>query len=222
MIVPVYDREHLIAEALTSVLAQSLSTLDVIVVDDGSTDATPDVVRGFGDAVRYVRQDHAGISAARNRGLAAACGRVVAFLDSDDVWVDGMLASAVRHLEAGSEQAAVHGRAEIIRLPDAGDHRPRFREDAEPLYRPLLGSMVFRRECFERVGDFDEAMQRSEDLDWLNRAAELGIVPARIDELWLRYRVHASNITNDIPATTSSMVASVKLALDRRRGAQKP
>jgi hypothetical protein len=82
--------------------------------------------------------------------------------------------------------------------------------------------MVFRRECFERVGDFDEAMQRSEDLDWLNRAAELGIVPARIDELWLRYRVHASNITNDIPATTSSMVASVKLALDRRRGAQKP
>jgi hypothetical protein len=82
--------------------------------------------------------------------------------------------------------------------------------------------MVFRRECFDRVGAFDVTMDRSEDIDWLARAEEIGIETTKLDKLWLRYRVHASNITNDIPATTSSIVTSVKRALDRRRAARRP
>ena len=157
------------------------------------------------------------MAVARNRGLEQATGRWITFLDSDDVWTDGMLANAIAELHADPERWIVHGRTEIVRMPDAGEHRARFREDAEPCHRLLLGSMVFKRECFERVGAFDATMQRSEDIDWLSRAAEVGLVPTKIDEVWLRYRIHATNITNDIPATTASIVGSVKRALDRRR-----
>ena len=80
---------------------------------------------------------------------------------------------------------------------------------------------MIRRECFDRVGPFDATLQRSEDLDWLARAEELGIRPTRIDDVWLRYRVHAANVTNDVSATASSMVAHVKRALDRRRSERK-
>lgn len=217
MILPVYDRERFIGDALASIVAQRYPTLEIVVVDDGSLDTTPDIVRNFGPGIRYVRQVHAGVAVARNRGLEQASGRWITFLDSDDVWTDGMLANAIAELHADPERWIVHGRTEIVRMPDAGEHRARFREDAEPCHRLLLGSMVFKRECFECVGSFDASMQRSEDIDWLSRAAEVGLVPTKIDEVWLRYRIHATNITNDIPATTASIVGSVKRALDRRR-----
>lgn len=222
VILPVYDREHLIGEALASVVAQRYPALEIVVVDDGSTDATADVVRSFDAPIRYVRQGHAGVAAARNRGLEEATGRWITFLDSDDLWLEGVLASAVTHLRTRSRPWIVHGRTEVVRLPDAGSHRARFRDDEAPVHRLLLGSMVFRRECFDRVGAFDVTMDRSEDIDWLARAEEIGIETTKLDELWLRYRVHASNITNDIPATTSSIVTSVKRALDRRRAARRP
>jgi glycosyltransferase involved in cell wall biosynthesis len=221
VIVPVRDRQHLVGDALASIVAQRCAPIEIVVVDDGSTDGTPDVVRRFGTDVKYVRQEAAGVAVARNRGLAESSGERIAFLDSDDVWLAGAMNSAILHLRQRPEAAIVHGRTEIVRLPDAAEHRLRFREGEAPEHRPLLGSMLFRRNCFERVGAFDPSLEGSEDLDWLARAAEVGIEPARIDEVWLRYRVHATNITNDIQATTSSMVESVKRRLDRRRAGSK-
>jgi len=218
VVMPVFDRERLVAEALRSIVAQRHDALEIVVVDDGSSDATPEVVRAFDGPIRYVHQAHAGVAAARNRGLDEARGRWITFLDSDDVWLDGMLASALRHLTTPPNSPIVHGRAQIVRMSDAGGHRPRFRADTAALHRPLLGSMVFDRSCFEKVGRFDAALKRSEDIDWFARAEELGVEAQRVDEVWLLYRVHATNVTNDIPATTSSIVASVKRALDRRRG----
>jgi glycosyltransferase involved in cell wall biosynthesis len=217
VIVPVHNRQHLIVDALASILAQRCAPLEIVVVDDGSTDDTRDIVRRFGSDIKYLRQERAGVAVARNRGLAESAGEWIAFLDSDDVWLEGALSSAARHLHRRPEVGLVHGRTQIVRLPDAADHRPRFREDDPPEHRPLLGSMLIRRSCFERVGAFDLRLKRSEDLDWLARAAEAGVEAAKIDEVWLRYRVHATNITNDIEATTSSMVETVKRRLDRRR-----
>jgi glycosyltransferase involved in cell wall biosynthesis len=217
VIVPVHNRQHLIGDALASIVAQGCAPIEIVVVDDGSTDDTAEVVRRFGGGVKYLHQEHAGVAVARNRGLAESVGEWVAFLDSDDIWLEGALSSAARHLRRRPEVGLVHGRTEIVRLPDAAGHRPRFREGDRPEHRPLLGSMLVRRSCFDRVGTFDPRLKRSEDLDWLARATEAGIQAAAIDEVWLRYRVHATNITNDIGATTSSMVETVKRRLDRKR-----
>lgn len=217
VIVPVHDRQHLIGDALASIVAQCCVPIEIVVVDDGSTDDTAEAVKRVGVDVKYVRQARAGVAVARNRGLAESVGEWIAFLDSDDVWLEGALSSAARHLSRRPEVGLVHGLTEIVRLADAAGHRPRFREGDPPEHRPLLGSMLIRRNCFDRVGTFDPRLRRSEDLDWLARAAEAGIQAAKIDEVWLRYRVHATNITNDIGATTSSMVETVKRRLDRRR-----
>jgi glycosyltransferase involved in cell wall biosynthesis len=217
VIVPAFNRQHLIGDALDSILRQRFQPLEIIVVDDGSSDATSAVAASFGESVRCVRQDQAGVSRARNRGLAEANGTWIAFLDSDDVWIDAVLATAIAHLRSEPDCWMVQGLTEIVRMKDAGDRRPRFREGEAPSYRPILGSIVCRRECFELNGEFDETLHASEDLDWLQRASERGMNPARIDALWLRYRVHASNLTNDVEATTSSMAQFLKRHLERGR-----
>lgn len=91
-IVPVYNGELYLREAIDSILAQTYRPLEIIVVDDGSTDATPDVVAGYGDRLRYIRQPNAGPGAARNHGLNLAQGEFIAFLDADDLWHPDKLA----------------------------------------------------------------------------------------------------------------------------------
>src|SRR5437667_12630279 len=100
VVIPCYNGERYLAEAIESVLAQRYEPLEIIVVDDGSTDRSAEVARHFGDAVQYVCQPHAGAAAARNRGVGLATGDLIAFLDADDVWTEGRLARQVQVLEA--------------------------------------------------------------------------------------------------------------------------
>jgi glycosyltransferase involved in cell wall biosynthesis len=102
-IVPVFNGERYLAEALDSVLGQTYRALEVIVVDDGSTDGTPAVVRTFGARVRCVTQPNAGLAAARNRGLAAATAELVAFLDADDLWLPEKIACQMERFRAHPE-----------------------------------------------------------------------------------------------------------------------
>src|SRR5262249_48156267 len=99
VIIPTFDRSAWVGEAIASVLAQTYPHLELIVVDDGSHDATPEVVQAFGPALTYIRQARAGVSAARNRGVAASRGALVAFLDSDDLWLPGKIAAQVALLQ---------------------------------------------------------------------------------------------------------------------------
>jgi glycosyltransferase involved in cell wall biosynthesis len=100
VIVPVFNCERFVAEALQSVLAQDYPNLELVVVDDGSTDATPDVVRSVHPKVRLVCQRNLGPAAARNRGIRESHGEYLAFLDGDDVWLPGKLAAQMAHLQA--------------------------------------------------------------------------------------------------------------------------
>ena len=86
VIIPAYNRVEMIPDTIDSILSCGLDDLEIVVVDDGSTDRTPEVVGAMGSPVRYLRQANAGLASARNTGFAASCGRYVAFLDSDDQW----------------------------------------------------------------------------------------------------------------------------------------
>jgi glycosyltransferase involved in cell wall biosynthesis len=184
VIIPTHNRSRLVAEAIDSVLAQTFRDLEAVVVDDGSTDDTPAVLRGrFGSEsrVRSLRQERTGPAAARNRGIRASSSDLVAFLDSDDLWLAEKLALQVARLDA--EPAAPFCFCD--RVTDARTMRgSRFRakgfagdttlrgmvEKGFPLSTP---SVVIRRSVLDRVGLFDESLAGAEDWDlWIRALAE--------------------------------------------------
>jgi glycosyltransferase involved in cell wall biosynthesis len=180
VIVPTWNRASLLGTAIESVLTQGYRDLEVVIVDDGSVDATESLVRRYQEAdarVRYVAQEHRGISAAMNTGIRESRGRYIARIDSDDQWLPELLETEVAILEARPEIGLVYSKgrwakSDLTPLTDAIGHAPHFPDDT--LRSMLWGdptcniTVVVRRECFDRAGLFDESLKASEDWDmWL-------------------------------------------------------
>jgi glycosyltransferase involved in cell wall biosynthesis len=208
VIVPVHNGEAFLAEALTSVLSQDAGPIEIAVIDDGSTDATPDVVSRFGTDVNYVRQKNAGPSAARNTGLRSTRGDIVGFLDADDLWPAGRVASQLRALTSDDRLGAVVGMTRCL-YPDGRLDEPRFLMQ--------MGCGLFRRSAFDLVGLFDPALRFSEDIDWYTRAREAGLAIQYEQEVVLHYRLHEHNLTRGTDVQALGYLPLVKRSLDRRR-----
>lgn len=219
-IVPVWNGERTLAMALTSIVAQDYAPIEIVVVDDGSTDATAAVARGFGAPVRYAYQDNAGPAAARNAGLRLARGGLVAFLDADDLWTPHKLSRQAAHLAGSSGTGAVVGRIRFVRgvAPEPGPPGPRV-PAGDGWLLPSLGSMLARREVFERVGPIDPDLRAGEDVDWFMRARELGVRIDALDEIVLLYRRHPASLTQDRALVSRGLLSSARKALERRRAA---
>ena len=183
VVIPAYNTERYIRRAIDSVLAQRYRQFECIVVDDGSTDATGEIARSFGSKIRYLRQDNHGASAARNAGLDAATGRYIAFLDSDDYWLDTKLENQVLVMTSNPELVLVSG---LFRwLPrSAGVSATDFTgEEFDPSrvqLLPGLESMVrdpylctptvmVDASAARRIGGFDTTLPSAEDIDFFLR-----------------------------------------------------
>lgn len=191
-IIPTYNRRELVVHAVGTVLAQTFPVEEIIVVDDGSTDGTEAALHAaFGDRIVYVRQANAGVSAARNRGMALARGRYLALLDSDDEWLPEKTARQVEWLQAHPDFGMVLcdvARTDADRRPvDRLERRRLTPEDGwvlkwallEPALAPV--SAMFRREVYARTGGFDESLRTAEDLDFHLRVArdwKIGVIDA--------------------------------------------
>jgi glycosyltransferase involved in cell wall biosynthesis len=191
VIIPTWNRRDLIVRAIDSVLAQTRPVAEVIVVDDGSTDGTGEILaQRYDDRIIYVHQVNAGVSAARNRGLALARGRYLALLDSDDAWLPEKTARQIALLEAdpslGMVLCDVRREDRDGRLIDLFERRRQIPTDGpalrwvlqDPALAPV--SALFRREVYETVGGFDESLRTAEDLDFHLRVAArwpIGVVP---------------------------------------------
>jgi glycosyltransferase involved in cell wall biosynthesis len=196
VVIPTYNRAHLVVDAVASVLAQSHADLELILVDDGSTDDTAVRIAAIRDPrLRYVRAGHEGVSAARNLGVRRAAGDLVAFLDSDDLWLRDKLACEVavlaRHPEVDvvfSDLEKRHGdrvygsfmrqtavfsrRLHGVSYPDGLVLQPREMRLCLLEEVPVKPSaLVVRRAAFDRVGGFDETWTSSEDWEFLLRLA---------------------------------------------------
>jgi glycosyltransferase involved in cell wall biosynthesis len=212
VIVPAYQAEAFLGEALESALGQEGVRVEVIVVDDGSSDRTAEIAASY--PVRLLRQPNRGPAAARNAGLAHASGEFVTILDADDVCPADRVSRQVDHLRAHPELGIVLGLTEIFLTPG---QRPPAHWPLAYTGRPIpavAGSMLARREVFEIVGAFDETLRHSEDIDWLARMKDAGIRAGSIDHVVLRYRIHAANTSRD---TTTNLAALLRVLRDSVR-----
>jgi glycosyltransferase involved in cell wall biosynthesis len=220
VVIPVFNAGHRLREAIASVDRQAYEPIEVIVVDDGSTDDTPALIDQLGTRVRALRQSNAGPAAARNRGLSIARGELYAFLDADDLWPEEKLRLQVDRLVHDPHVDVVLGRVSYV--PEAGlPNRDLPWEDPEErtVTHVHLGSGVYRRSTFERVGLFDETLRFSEDQDWFLRAREQALRICILDEVTLFYRIHEDNMTRAKTHQEMAILRVLKMSLDRRRAA---
>ena len=187
VVIPAFNRAGVLHEAVSSALSQTWRDLEIVVVDDGSTDDTGALMRdrfGADHRVKYIRQEHAGPGAARNRGIRATAGELVAFLDSDDLWLPDKIEAQVRRLDAEPQapfcfcdrvlDARTMSGSRFRAAGFAGDTTLRgIVEKNFPLSTP---SVVIRRAVLDRVGLFDETLLRAQDWDLWIRA--LAVAPA--------------------------------------------
>jgi glycosyltransferase involved in cell wall biosynthesis len=217
VVIPVFNGERFLREAVDSVLAQEYSPLEIIIVDDGSTDGTEALAKSLPEPVRYLRQTNKGPAAARNRGIELAQGNLIAFADADDLWPQGKLELQLPYLIQDSQIDIVLGRIQQVVLSTTSDGQTQSEEFAEPAFSVNLGSAVIRRSVFEQVGLFDETMRYSEDVDWFMRAREAGAAIVTIDAVTLLYRQHEQNMTRGKSAAELNVLQALKRSLDRRR-----
>jgi glycosyltransferase involved in cell wall biosynthesis len=217
VIIPVFNGDRFLREAVQTVLAQNYSPLEIVIVDDGSTDSTASVVKSLGEPVRYLHQTNQGPAAARNRGIEQAQGSLLAFADADDLWPGNKLALQLPYLIEDVAVDIVMGRIQQVLLSETEDGKTQAKEFAEPAFSVNLGSAIIRKSVFERVGLFDETMRYSEDVDWFMRAREAGAAIKTIDAVTLLYRQHEQNMTRGKSASELNVLMALKKSLDRRR-----
>ena len=220
VIIPAYNGEIFLAEGIDSIERQHYAPLEIIVVDDGSTDNTAQIAQSF-NRVRYVYQPNSGGPAkGRNRGLDLAQGEFIAFLDQDDLWPDHKLKTQVTYLANHPHLDMVLGQVQIMRFMEFVDDQPHFEATSEDWANLLLGSGLYRKGVFEKVGRFDETLSISDDLDWIMRARELMVSMVIMEEVTLFYRLHQHNTINNTAARQHDFLMTLKKSLDRRRQGQ--
>lgn len=214
VIIPTWQRAALLGDAVASVRRQSVPVHEIVVVDDGSSDGTRAIATSLGPDVRYAWQENQGPAAARNLGLELASGDVIAFLDSDDLFDDAKLAIQTALLERHPGADMVWGRARnVIFSPADGDLAPA-PQDAVCWQ---LGSMLFRRSLFQRVGGFEPSLRHWEDVDLVIRVREAGLSVVEHPDVVLLRRLHEGSLSWGLQADHEYVVRTMKLRLDRAR-----
>lgn len=205
VVVPAFEAAAYIGDAIESVIRQDWPAVEIIVVDDGSTDGTADVARSLGNGVRVISQPNSGVSAARNAGIAAAAGAFVAFLDADDVWLPDKLSRQLPALIAKTELIFSYGAIEVV--DQAGDGRGEVQSAAADEARSRTLSLrpggfhlsmtgVVRVQSLRDVGGFDTDLSTSADADLALRLLKMGPATPAAGVL-ARYRQHGAQMHRD-------------------------
>ncbi len=212
VVVPAFNCAPFVGAAIDSLLRQSLQPHRIIVVDDGSTDETARVVRGFGELAQLVSQDNAGPGAATTNGMALVDTPFTAFLDADDLWMETKASSQLSRLQADASLDGLFAQGAVSRTG-----RPPF--SGLPI-QPIWGrsSLMIRTSRTRSVGRIvDQPGRRGEMIDWIARAREIGLSLEMMDAVLVVRRVHESSLTHYRGAKDAGYLAVAKAALDRRR-----
>jgi glycosyltransferase involved in cell wall biosynthesis len=226
VVVPTYNRLNFLTKAIESIRDQTYDGYEIIVVDDGSTDGTPDYLATAGNDVKWLRQENKGPAAARNLGAAKASGSYIAFLDSDDVWLPWVLATVHEVILQHKEPSLI-----CVRTMEFEGSMPDIARDELMVesFHDFLGTscgpsyvaggaFLIKRCVFERIGGFDEDMTAGEDVDFFLRAGLESSFVRIVSPIMLAYRRHMTNVS----ASPDTLYFGALQMLQKEFGGQYP
>jgi glycosyltransferase involved in cell wall biosynthesis len=222
VVIPVFNAEPHLTQALDSVATQTHRSIEVLVVDDGSTDGSAEIARRYPDSrVRLVSQPQGGPAAARNHGVVIARGGFLAFLDADDLWEPFKLEVQLDVLRVHPAVAMVFGDAIHVRAaPDA--RVGELVRCGDPMRGHSVGTLLVRAADFHRVGLFDTQWRVGEFVDWYARAMDLGLVEMTLPQVVLKRRLHGDNLGTRDRAARQDYARIIASAVARRRHTATP
>ncbi len=216
-VIPVFNGERYLAAAIASALAQTSSLLEIIVVDDGSTDATRRVAENCGALVSYVHQENAGPSSARNRGISRASGDFVALLDADDLWRPHKIALQTARFDAQPALAISSGHMCNFASPDTAVQLPL----GSAPEANLSSSFMARRSLFDEIGLLDVSLRHRDLHEFVLRATDTGHVVEALPEVLVDRRVHDANMSHNRNAEGElELLAIARARIARRRSSR--
>lgn len=209
VVVPAYNAARFLAECLESVLSQSTPPAEVVCVDDGSVDDTSEVASRY-PAVKLIRQENRGCSAARNAALRVVTSPVVAFCDADDLWLPNKMSRQLTAMREGDAASYCATEEFVSGLSTMLGARP-----ASTYCLPLTSCVVVRRTVFDHIGFFDESLRDTEFIDWWSRLQSKGVSIAVCDDVLVRRRIHATNKSRNSYRSPEEFLALVRRHRER-------
>lgn len=211
---PAYNAGRFIREAIDSILSQTYPNLELIVVNNGSTDETLDIVQSYGDRLFCCSREQRGIAPARNMGVEKSSGDFLGFMDADDI-------AHERRFEIEMQKFIENPSLDMVFAHMTNFHDGVSNSDRDPIPGVVPGSLLIRRDSFFRVGFFEAGPKAAEFVEWLIHARSLDLRETICPEVLLRRRVHSDNIgVREKAEIQQSYVRQIKAALDRRRSAE--
>lgn len=220
VVVPVFNGARHLAGAVERIEAQGVDGVVIVVIDDGSIDETPQLCERLAveDRIRWVRTANGGPAAARNTGIGMVRAPIVAFIDVDDEWPSGRLAWTLPYLEARPDLDGIVGQLQIVTdSPEADAAWSAIGMPMYPAFFPQLGTGLYRRSLFDRIGGFAPDMRYAEDVDWFFRWFESGAALETVSRVVLLYHLHDSNMTRHRSAMRQHFASAIARSLLRRR-----
>jgi glycosyltransferase involved in cell wall biosynthesis len=219
VIIPVFNGEEYLLEAVQSIIKQEFNEIEIIIVDDGSTDRTCHIIEQLkvGFPIRYFYQKNKGPSFARNVGIENAIGEWICFIDSDDIWPENKIKSILEYLEKNEGIDILWGMTKFFFETENLKSKYYGTEIVEKaIFNTYLGSAFIRKTVFEEVGNFDISLKYCEDLDWYLRALEKKVKLKKRETIDLFYRVHANNSTQDLFSMNKNLIRMLKNKINRK------
>lgn len=219
-IMPTYNVEDFVSEAIDSFLRQTYSDVELIIVDDQSSDRTVKIIQekiiGNEAKIRLVQQKHNGVSAARNAAFPYVNGQFVAFLDGDDIWPEDAIQFHLNLLLSNPSFDLTKGLIASFRHEQNTDFDST-KISGPLMYNTQLGSLLVHKKVFDQVGLFDISLSHGEDTDWFLRAHEAGIKFLNSEHLSLYYRRRTGSLTDRDDNSTITLLAVLRKSINRKR-----
>jgi glycosyltransferase involved in cell wall biosynthesis len=223
-IIPAYNSEAFIHRSLRSVLDQTHPPNEIVVVDDGSVDATPKILASYGDLVHVIRQENSGPAAARNAGIKAATGELICFQDADDEWHPDKIARQISLLSSRSNADGCITHIRNVWSPEAvsAQHALTGHPVTESPPGYVFQTLLTHRAVFEKVGLLNEQLRTAEDVEWYGRARDAGVAIAIVPDVLVYRHLHGDNVSEQVTSTASARYDDLLDVISARLKSRQP